>query len=554
MRRVLRAIVVTFVAAFLLLTLAAFAIDVSPLGSSRAARSLYTGPYVRVGQTLVAYRRWGRHGTPIVLLGGAAEPAWVWHLVGPRLAAAGHRVFALDLPPFGYTQRNVPPSMHGWLSLLHGFEQRVGIARPLLVGHSLGAGVAAREALERPREVRGIVLLDGDALPFGRGRSWLSHLLVYPWYDAAYRLLTGWDWLVGRVLRNAWGSRPPRFPRTTLDEFERPFRVPGTASELRALVAHGLPGVPLRELSKLTVPRAVVWGAQDTVDSVASGRASAGALGVPLELVPRAGHLSMLSNPVQVAALILQSASRTAPTHARRLRHVVLVVFENREANQVANRPDAPHFNLFAHEYADLTDYTAVAHPSVPNYLALVSGSTHGITSDCTTCTFGGPTIGSLLTAAKRPWGGYAEGFPSSPLFAKKHMPFLFFRGEASHVHPLSAFSPGRLPAFSLVTPDLCHDAHDCPLATADRFLARFLPPLLRVADTAVFVVFDEGVTDQGGGGHVFAFAAGTAVRRRLRSTAPTDHYRLLRTIEDALALRPLGSSATRQPIRGIWR
>src|SRR5690242_11673408 len=190
MRRVARVGLAVLVGLFVVLTVTAVVVDASPIGASRPARSLYAGPYVQVGKTLVAYRRWGSRGTPIVLLGGAAEPTWVWHAVGPRLAAGGHRVFALDLPPFGYTQRDVEPSLRGWLPLLDGFEQRLDIRRPLLVGHSLGAGVAAAEALARPRAVGGIVLLDGDALPFGGGRSWLSRALVYPWFDAAFRLVT----------------------------------------------------------------------------------------------------------------------------------------------------------------------------------------------------------------------------------------------------------------------------------------------------------------------------------------------------------------------------
>jgi pimeloyl-ACP methyl ester carboxylesterase len=300
-------VLATLVGLFLVLTLAAFAIDVSPLGRATSATNLYPGPYVRVGSTLVAYRRWGRRGSPIVLLGGAAEPTWVWHAVGPLLAAGGHRVFAVDLPPFGYTQRNVPPTMAGWLSLLRGFEQKMAIRRPLLVGHSLGAGVAAAEALASPNDTAGVVLLDGDALPFGGGSSWLSHLLVYPWYEAAYRLFTGWDWLVGRVLRNAWGPQAPSLPHATLSQFERPFRVTGTSAEMRALVAHGIPGVPRDQLVRLRPRRTVIWGADDTVDAVQSGRATAKALGVPLEVVPGAGHLSMLSKPGRVAALILRS-------------------------------------------------------------------------------------------------------------------------------------------------------------------------------------------------------------------------------------------------------
>jgi pimeloyl-ACP methyl ester carboxylesterase len=296
------------VALFVVVTLAAFAVDVSPLGASRRARSLYAGPFVQVGSTLVAYRQWGTSGTPIVLLGGAAEPTWVWHAVGPRLAAGGHRVFAIDLPPFGYTQRNVQPSLRGWLALLHGFERRLGIARPLLVGHSLGAGIAAADALETPHGVSGIVLLDGDALPFGGGHAWLARALVYPWFDAVFRLVTSSDWLVGRIVRNAWGPNAPKLPHRTLAQFERPFRVSGTAASVKALVSGGIQGVTLAGLARVTVRRAVVWGADDNVDSVASGRASAKALGVPIELIAGAGHLSMLSRPAAVADKILLAA------------------------------------------------------------------------------------------------------------------------------------------------------------------------------------------------------------------------------------------------------
>lgn len=291
----------------LAVTLAAFAIDVSPLGASRSPRALYPGPFAQVGKTLVAYREWGARGSPIVLLGGAAEPSWVWHRVAPLLAARGHRVYALDLPPFGYTQRNVAPTMSGWLSLLHGFERRLGIVRPELVGHSLGAGVTVAEALRRPHDVAGIVLLDGDALAFGGRAGWVSHALVYPWFDAAFRLLTGWDWLVGRVLRNAWGPDAPAFPHSTLAQFERPFRVAGTAAALRTLAGHGIPGVRLADLPHVKTRRAVVWGADDDVDPVTSGRRTAAALGVPLRLVPAAGHLALLSRPAAVARAILRA-------------------------------------------------------------------------------------------------------------------------------------------------------------------------------------------------------------------------------------------------------
>jgi phosphatidylinositol-3-phosphatase len=257
---------------------------------------------------------------------------------------------------------------------------------------------------------------------------------------------------------------------------------------------------------------------------------------------------------VLLATLPARASTAAPPAGVPRLRHVVVVVLENRERDEVVGDPAARYLNALRRRYADLTSYTAVSHPSLPNYLALVSGSTHGIDTDCASCAVRAPSIGTLLSRKGLAWGGYAQGYPSSPRFAKKHMPFLYFPGGAAHVHPLAALDSRRLPAFALVAPDLCDDAHDCPLGTADAFVARFLPPLLRVRATAVVVVFDEGTSDVGGGGHVYAVVAGTAVRAHSVSASPTTHYGLLRTIEDALGLGRLGASASARPITGIWR
>ena len=300
-------------------TLAAFVFDLATSGREQPAGSLYPGPFVRVEGTLLAYHRWGRTGSPLLLLGGAAEPSWVWHEVGPLLAQRGHRVFALDLPPFGYSQRHGPYTMSHWLHLLRSFEQRLHLHRPVLVGHSLGAGVAAAAGLAHPHDVAGIVLLDGDALAFGGNHGWLADLIVYPYYTAAYRIVTGSDWLVGRVFRNAWGPNPPNPNHAMLAQFERPFRVQGTEAALKQLLAGGIPGLTLSQLAQLRVPRAVIWGANDTVDSLASGRTSAAALHTHLQTIPHAGHLSMLAQPEATANRILHFLRTTVGAH--RIRH-----------------------------------------------------------------------------------------------------------------------------------------------------------------------------------------------------------------------------------------
>src|SRR5947208_1865187 len=73
-------------------------------------------------------------------------------------------------------------------------------------------------------------------------------------------------------------------------------------------------------------------------------------------------------------------------------RHVLVVVFENKERDAIVGTTAAPTFDALARRYATLSKYHAVAHPSLPNYLALVSGSTHGIRSDCTSCVIRAPS------------------------------------------------------------------------------------------------------------------------------------------------------------------
>jgi phosphatidylinositol-3-phosphatase len=208
---------------------------------------------------------------------------------------------------------------------------------------------------------------------------------------------------------------------------------------------------------------------------------------------------------------------------------VVVVVFENKEYPEVIGSGQAPTFAALAERYALLTDYRGVAHPSLPNYLALVSGSTQGVTSDCTSCGVSARNLADTLERAGKTWKTYAEGLPapgftgsSAGRYAKKHDPLVYFEDVAARPERLRRIVPltqfGRdlgahaLPDFSLVVPDLCHDMHDCPVSTGDAWLRAFLGPLLRSRELArgvVYVVFDEGTGDAGGGGRVPALVLG---------------------------------------------
>jgi hypothetical protein len=269
-----------------------------------------------------------------------------------------------------------------------------------------------------------------------------------------------------------------------------------------------------------------------------------------------------------LAALALCPGAQSAAPQVPHFDHVVVVVLENKQRADVLGNADAPAFNAFARGGAVLSGYRGVTHPSLPNYLALVSGSTHGITSDCTSCTVAGRSLADTLEAKGLSWKAYAEGLPapgwtgpSRGRYAKKHEPFLYFRSVLAsparlrRVVPLSQLARDlaarRLPTLMFVTPDLCHDMHDCSVKTGDAWLKRSLPPLLKLPGTAVFVVFDESDSSDPG---VPALALGPLVRPQSRFRPAMSHYGLLRTIEDGLGLPRLGSSARAGPVTGIWR
>ena len=303
MKRWLRRIGIAIAALVVVLTIASLAYNLATAGRDVAASKLYPGPYVRADGTQLAYRRWGSRGSPIVLVGGFIEPSWVWHEAGPILGRA-HRVYALDLPPFGYSQRRGPFTLTHWTELVRAFDARLDIRRPVIVGHSLGAAVAVSVATQAPRSVSGIVLLDGDALPGGGAPGWLADLLVPPWFTSLYRIATGWDWLFRKGLGSAWGPTAHPITKTAIDEFEGPFRVSGTASAFTSMLGHGIQGVSTATLAQVRVRALVVWGSKDTVDSVSAGRRTAATMHVPFVEIPGAGHLSMLAQPALVARAI----------------------------------------------------------------------------------------------------------------------------------------------------------------------------------------------------------------------------------------------------------
>jgi hypothetical protein len=260
---------------------------------------------------------------------------------------------------------------------------------------------------------------------------------------------------------------------------------------------------------------------------------------------------------------------------------VIVIIMENAEYGEALNPSAAAFTAKLARRYGLATESFAITHPSLPNYLALTSGSTHGITSDCTDCSVSTRNIVDQLEAAGVSWAAYLEEVPK-PCFtgagaggyAKKHNPFAYYLDVVrtpARCNKLVGFTrlaadlrAGTLPTYAWVTPNLCDDGHDCGVAAGDRFLARTVPALLHELGPHGLLVltWDEGNDDSGccasagsgtraegrvspsGGGHVATVIAGPEVRRGALAPQPLDHYGVLATIEEALGLPLLGAAA----------
>jgi phosphatidylinositol-3-phosphatase len=241
--------------------------------------------------------------------------------------------------------------------------------------------------------------------------------------------------------------------------------------------------------------------------------------------------------------------------------HLFVIVFENKDYDEIIGGSAAPYINQLATEYGLATNYYGVSHPSLPNYLAMVGGSTFGITETCTDCFVQEPHLGDQVEAKGLSWRAYLESMPEpcyqeaeTDLYAKKHNPFLYFEGLASdparcaeHIVPLDQLqqdlAANQARNLSFIVPDLCHGMHDCDVATGDAWLQTFLPTILSSSDYqaggVVFITFDEGGEDN----HIPMIVVSPRVSPGAQSDSYYDHYSLLRTVEDLLGLPYLGQA-----------
>ncbi|MGW4729658.1 alkaline phosphatase family protein [Streptomyces shenzhenensis] len=247
--------------------------------------------------------------------------------------------------------------------------------------------------------------------------------------------------------------------------------------------------------------------------------------------------------------------------------HVVVVAFENHAYSQVIGASSAPYLNSLASGGANLSQFYAETHPSQPNYFALFSGSTQGITDDsCYTPGFSSAAnLASEQLAAGRTWATYNETLPSqgsttcsSGNYARKHNPWFGFSNvPTSTARTFTQFPTdyATLPQLSFVVPNLCSDMHDCSVSTGDTWLKNNLGAYAtwaRTHNSLLVVTFDED--NRLAGNRIPTVLYGQPVTAGSSSSATYNHYDLLRTLEDSQGLTAhAGTAATAKDITGIW-
>jgi len=240
-------------------------------------------------------------------------------------------------------------------------------------------------------------------------------------------------------------------------------------------------------------------------------------------------------------------------------------MLENKDYTSIARSPDAPYLNSLAAQGTRFDNAFAITHPSQPNYIAIISGSTQGVTGDgCPQNFHGAQNLPHQLISAGLSFTGYSEDLPapgftgcSAGRYARKHNGWVDFDNvPAASNQPFTAFPEdfAALPSFAYVVPNLCNDMHDCSVSTGDTWMRDHLAGYARWAqshNSVLIVTLDE----DGGraGNHIFTTFVGEHVRVGT-SEQRIDHYSVLRTIEDAFGLPALGNAAQSAPIVDIWR
>jgi acid phosphatase len=249
--------------------------------------------------------------------------------------------------------------------------------------------------------------------------------------------------------------------------------------------------------------------------------------------------------------------------------HVFIVTEENHDYSAVIGSSSMPYLNTLAQQYGLATQYHANTHPSIGNYFVLATGQIITNNDSYSTIVKVDNVVRRLLAAGKT-WKSYAEDLPSVGYtggdvgnYARKHNAFALLSDVANdsaqrrNLVPFTQFATDlandALPDYVNIVPNLCNDAHDCSLATADTWLENNIAPLLASAtfqrDGLLIITFDEAGSDNTrGGGRIAWLVVSPKAKAQYQSTTLYQHESTLRLTLEALGITQFPGAAATAP------
>jgi hypothetical protein len=295
-----------------------------------------------------------------------------------------------------------------------------------------------------------------------------------------------------------------------------------------------------------------------------------------LSLLAAAAVLASVGERSRAAARsALQTPCGTVSKPPRVWAHVVWILMENKTYDQIIGSDNAPYLNELAGECGVATDFHAETSPSLPNYIALTSGSTQGITDD-EPPSHHPLSSASIFSQLGKGWSAFAESMPRNcvlsdvgDLYAVRHNPVTYYtnirKACAVQAKPLKA-RVDLSARFVYIVPNQCNDMHSCPSTgddadaqtrTGDTWLSSFVPKLLntpqyKAGSTAIFITWDEG--EHSNGELIPTLVLSPSTPAGTQATTRFTHYSMLRTTEEMLGIRRhLGQAATAASMRSAF-
>ena len=253
--------------------------------------------------------------------------------------------------------------------------------------------------------------------------------------------------------------------------------------------------------------------------------------------------------------------------------HIYVIILENKEYGRIVGSSAAPYMNQLIARYGQATNLYAETHPSEPNYIALTSGGLQGTDGDGT-YDLSAPSLFDQVAASGRTWHVYAQGYPggcfksfqAAPVqdgpgavgdYVRKHNPAISYTAisgnpaRCANITGLSGFDPAAAD-FEMIIPNEINDMHSSSVQAGDDFLKEFVPQITgspAFKNSLLVVTFDEGDSNDQGGGHIATILASPDMTPGSHFDGPATHYSILRTIELAWGMPFLGRAATASTI-----